>query len=233
MSWEAYIAGGRTDTALRDRLITPVFPRVEACATKFSVSKRTPGLRDDFAQAGCIAVMKCAQTYEPDRGVQFWTWAYQPVRYSFLDVMRSRDTTSRALRLKHQRRQRAATQLASARQSAPTTEEIEMACGVTGAGMIVPTDELEFEDRHTEDAIDRLCLQEDIRFLKQRMAEDLTMDQACLLWLHVSRGVGREELAKLLGVSAKAVSSSLADAVAALRRDPVEVALWKAVEELT
>jgi RNA polymerase sigma factor (sigma-70 family) len=244
MSWEAYIAGGRTDSQLLNRLIEPTIPRVRACATRFATKQHMPAMRDDFSQAGCMALVKCAKTYEPGKGTKFWTWSYPQVRFAMFDVMRASDMSSRVMRSRIQKRKRVEYQLATSASCRPSTEEIDMVAGTERCVSLVVTSE--FHRSHEDDgwleelapdgrdlgAVEQLCLEEDIRQIKQRMADDLTMDQACLLWLHVARGVEQGQLAKLIGVSKSSVARTLSEAVSALRRDPVEVALWEAVEEL-
>ena len=110
--WRAYRESGG-DHELRNRLVLRYSPLV-----KYVAGRIHPGLPPSVDQAdllsdGVLGLMDAIEKYEPERGLQFQTYAVPRIRGAILDGLRATDWVPRAVRTKIREIERAQATLES------------------------------------------------------------------------------------------------------------------------
>lgn len=116
-------------TAERDSFICRNLGLVHACARRFTGR----GVEyDDLYQAGCLGLIKAADGFEPERGLQFSTYAVPVILGEMRRLFREGGTVkvSRSLRELSLRATRARERLLLEQGREPTVEELAAALGV-------------------------------------------------------------------------------------------------------
>lgn len=90
---------------------------------------------DDLIQEGMVGLVQALQSYEPQAGVQFTTFAYQRIAGAIKDALRHRDPLSQDQRQRVRELQQARARLLQARGRAPLASEL-------AAALVVSTMEL-------------------------------------------------------------------------------------------
>ncbi len=84
----------------KDRLIREYAPLVKYIAHRIAV-KLPPHIEiDDLINTGIIGLIDAAEKFDPDRGIQFKTYAEFRIRGTILDELRAQDWVPRSLRKK-------------------------------------------------------------------------------------------------------------------------------------
>jgi RNA polymerase sigma factor for flagellar operon FliA len=81
----------------RDRIVLANLPLVGYLVSEVS-AKAKHFDRDDLASAGTLALIACAEAYDPERGVPFSAYARHRILGAFTDEMRHNDWASRTTR---------------------------------------------------------------------------------------------------------------------------------------
>lgn len=89
--------------------------------------------REDLASAGSVALVACAESYDPDLGVPFNAYARVRVRGAIADEMRRQDWASRSTRRKIKDSTAVSEALTSRLGRTPTIDELASALGVDRA----------------------------------------------------------------------------------------------------
>ena len=97
--WHAYLESGRAHE-LRNRLVLRYSPLV-----KYVAGRIRPGLpqsvdMSDLLSDGVLGLMDAIDKFEPERGLQFQTYAVPRIRGAILDGLRATDWVPRAVRTK-------------------------------------------------------------------------------------------------------------------------------------
>ncbi len=98
--WLTYSQEG--DEAARDRLIERHIPLVRYFAQRMATSLGARADRDELTSAGMLGLLDAVESYDPERGYRFSTFAAPRIRGAMLDELRRRDEAPRSVR----RRQR-------------------------------------------------------------------------------------------------------------------------------
>lgn len=85
------------DRAERDRLVLANLPLVGYLVSDVAAKAKHYD-RDDLASAGTLALIACAEAFDPERGVPFSAYARHRILGAFTDEMRSTDWASRTTR---------------------------------------------------------------------------------------------------------------------------------------
>lgn len=117
------------DRAERDRLVLANLPLVGYLVSDVSAKAKHYD-RDDLASAGTLALIACAEAFEPDRGVPFSAYARHRILGAFTDEMRSTDWASRTTRRRITDVTKVQDTLTGALGRHPSLEEIAEALGV-------------------------------------------------------------------------------------------------------
>jgi RNA polymerase sigma factor for flagellar operon FliA len=213
--WQAYLVSGRNHD-LRNRLVLRYSPLV-----KYVAGRIRPGLpasvdMSDLLSDGVLGLMDAIDKFEPERGLQFQTYAVPRIRGAILDGLRATDWVPRAVRTKIREIERAQATLESRLGHTPDDQELatEMAISVnelrdlytkasyTGVayldevGMgeeLAPTLTLDTEDDEMRDA-----LVQAIRTLSER-------DQI-IVTLYYFEQLTLSEIGQVLGITESRVS---------------------------
>src|SRR5690606_16898857 len=96
--WLAYRRTG--DPAIRNRLLSRNLGLVYHVARRMIRTLSTDVELDELISSGSMGLLNAVESYDPDRGVAFSTYAAQRIRGAMLDDLRSRDPVARAARQK-------------------------------------------------------------------------------------------------------------------------------------
>jgi RNA polymerase sigma factor FliA len=96
--WKEY---KETDSKLaKDKLLVEYAPLVKYIANRLAVNLPASVDRKDLASAGILGLIKAVETFEPERGFKFETYAGHKVRGAILDELRALDWIPRSVRQK-------------------------------------------------------------------------------------------------------------------------------------
>lgn len=213
--WRAYRDSGG-DLELRNRLVLRYSPLV-----KYVAGRIRPGLpqsvdTSDLISDGVLGLMGAIDKFEPERGLQFQTYAVPRIRGAILDGLRATDWVPRAVRTKIRDIERAQATLENKLGHTPDDAEVAAELGIsvgelrelyskaahTGiayldeVGMgedVAPTLTLDTEDDEMRDALVRA-----IRTLPER-------DQI-IVTLYYFEQLTLSEIGQVLGVTESRVS---------------------------
>ncbi|MBT1003777.1 sigma-70 family RNA polymerase sigma factor [Paenarthrobacter sp. DKR-5] len=115
--------------AERNRLVVDNLPLVgylvaEVCAKASHLS------RDDLASAGALALVTCAESYNPELGIPFGAFARRRIIGAFADEMRASDWATRSVRRRIKETLVVQEALTGALGRTPSVDEIAAALGV-------------------------------------------------------------------------------------------------------
>lgn len=115
---------------LRDRLLVNYSPLVKYVAGR--VGGRMTGTVDqeDFMAWGILGLLNAIQTYNPERGAKFESYAISKIRWSILDEFRKEDWVPRRVRAHVQQTETAKLRLTQQLRRRPTEDELARAVGV-------------------------------------------------------------------------------------------------------
>lgn len=114
------------------RLVLDNLPLVGYLVSEIS-SKVRHHDRDDLASAGALALVHCAESFDPALGVPFGAYARRRILGAFSDVMRASDWATRTARTRINESAAVTETLTQTLGRAPTVEEIASAMGVDRA----------------------------------------------------------------------------------------------------
>lgn len=89
--------------------------------------------RDDFASAGALALVHCAESFDPGLGVPFGAYARRRILGAFADEMRAADWATRTARTRINESTAVTETLTQSLGRVPTVEEVASAMGVDRA----------------------------------------------------------------------------------------------------
>jgi RNA polymerase sigma factor for flagellar operon FliA len=126
--WRAYRAS--RDPKLRDRLVERHLPIVKYTAAW--VAGRLPSHLhlDDLYSAGMLGFLGAIEDYDPDRSVEFATYARPRIRGAIFDELRRLDYVPRRVRQQLREAQQTADELRAQLDREPTDEEVAAKMGL-------------------------------------------------------------------------------------------------------
>lgn len=121
----------RESEQLRDRLLVNYSPLVKYVAGR--VGGRMTGTVDqeDFMAWGILGLLNAIETYDPDRGAKFESYAISKIRWSILDEFRKEDWVPRRVRAHIQQVEIAKVRITQQLRRPPTEEELAQAVDVS------------------------------------------------------------------------------------------------------
>ncbi|MFO7260945.1 MAG: FliA/WhiG family RNA polymerase sigma factor [bacterium] len=237
--WLAYRRTG--DPAIRNRLLSRNLGLVYHVARRMIRTLSTDVELDELISSGSMGLLNAVESYDPDRGVAFSTYAAQRIRGAILDDLRSRDPVSRAARQKLRALETARESLTEALARPPADHELAERLGITVEELWrwqaaatepvhVPLDE-PLPDGDTETALRAELVPdeegEDIETTLDRDQElDLVRDEILrlperervVLSLYYFEELKLHEIGRLLGLTESRVSQIRSKALETLRR---------------
>jgi RNA polymerase sigma factor for flagellar operon FliA len=113
----------------RERLILQHVPLLKHIVGRMTVPNGFD--RDDLSGIGMLGLIAAADSWEPQRGLKFSTYAYTKIRGAILDELRRCDWLSRGSREKLRELERTVARLQHERGGPPTPEELARALGTS------------------------------------------------------------------------------------------------------
>jgi RNA polymerase sigma factor for flagellar operon FliA len=120
--WKSY-AQSKAPTD-RERLIERYAPLAKYVVDRLNISLPPSMGHEDLIGQAVIGLIEAIDSYDPDRGVKFETYAYHRIRGSVIDMLRDMDWLPRGLRKKERELTSACQSLETELGRAPTDEEI-------------------------------------------------------------------------------------------------------------
>lgn len=90
----------------KDKLLLEYAPLVKYVAQRIAVNLPASVDRDDLVSCGIFGLVKAVETFEPERGFKFETYAGHKIRGAILDELRAMDWVPRSVRQKARDMQR-------------------------------------------------------------------------------------------------------------------------------
>jgi RNA polymerase sigma factor for flagellar operon FliA len=235
---QAYAAVLRLDPEERNRLLVEHLPQVQYIARR--VHDRLPSQVpiEDLYHAGVLGLMEALERYDPEKKVQFQSYAKFRIRGAILDSLRDLDWSPRSLRRQareveqaherlRQRLGRAATDLEVAEEMGIPIEEYQRLLGDLG-GLGLGSLERETGENGEESELLRyrpdtdedpytLCLRSE---LQERVAEairELDAQEQQVLSLYYREELTMREVGEVIGVGESRVSQIHSAALVKLR----------------
>ncbi len=120
--WADFKETGSPD--LRNRLVLQYAPLVKYVAGRVGSGLPQSVDNADLVSEGVIGLMDAIEKFEPDRGLQFQTYAVPRIRGAIIDSLRAADWVPRAVRARTREHQEARASLEGTLGRAPSEEEL-------------------------------------------------------------------------------------------------------------
>jgi RNA polymerase sigma factor for flagellar operon FliA len=127
--WHAYQDAG--DRAARDRLVVHYSPLVKYVAGRMRAGLPPQVQQDDLISDGVLGLMGAIDKFDPDRGLQFQTYAVPRIRGSMVDGLRASDWVPRLVREEMRDINAATATLEHRLQRRPSESEIAKEMGIS------------------------------------------------------------------------------------------------------
>jgi RNA polymerase sigma factor FliA len=108
----------------KDKLLLEYAPLVKYIAQRIAVNLPASVDRDDLVSSGILGLVKAVETFEPERGFKFETYAGHKVRGAILDDLRAMDWIPRSVRQKARELQRTYAKLENELGRMPYDDEV-------------------------------------------------------------------------------------------------------------
>lgn len=231
-AWRQYIAGGRRDVELRNRLIEAEMPCVKKYAYRMAERFRWRTSMEELLGAAVVGMIDAARLYDPDRGFKFWTFASRRVNGAMFDYVRQQDDRCRNLRSISQRYQALVEKRTVAGEKPPTIEAAAEELGIRVGRLRQALLSMhcfgdmqfdgESEEVRAENNLDALSHipwnhLEDEDSLRD-ICRSLNGDEYTIVHLRYVRGATMKDIGVALGVAESRVSQMHATLITKIRR---------------
>jgi RNA polymerase sigma factor FliA len=223
--WTEYKAKG--DPEVRDRLILQYAPLVKYVAGRIRSGLPESVDQADLVSEGVIGLMDAIEKFQPERGLQFQTYAVPRIRGAIIDGLRAVDWVPRSVRDKLRDIERAQVALESRLGRTATDVEIAEELGIplrelrqtyarVSFTSLATVDELGVTDELAPSATDALE-DDETRAALMRCVKDLAERDRIIIALYYFEGLTLAEIGSVLQVSESRVSQLHTRATLALR----------------
>lgn len=236
--WEAYRDAG--DECARDALLTRHRPLVRHVARQLIKTGRAGEEFDELVSAGTIGLIQAVESFEPERGLAFSTFATPRIRGAILDDLRRRDHAPRSIRRKQRDLARAREHLVASLGREPSPGELADEMGIdvekvwtwqrdtehtvhvslhrpvdpaAGGGA---TPEQVISDEAAHDIDGSISFDEEVAILRDEILE-LKEQERIVISLYYFEELKLHEIARILGVTESRVCQVRVQAVQRLR----------------
>jgi len=127
--WKEFKEAG--SMAAKDKLLVEYSHLVKYITQRLAVNLPHSVDRDDLYSAGILGLIKAVDTFEPERGFKFETYAGHKIRGAILDELRALDWVPRSVRQKARDLQRTFTRMENTLGRAPYDDEVCEELGVS------------------------------------------------------------------------------------------------------
>ena len=234
--WRRFVAS--RDLELRDELILQHVHLVKHVVHRMGFDGSPPFDREDLIGDGILGLINAVDRFDPERGIQFKTYATIRIRGQILDALRTRDLLPRPARQRVKQLQDAITQLIGNLGVPPTEQELAEHLGLTVSQLRQTLLDANFEiwsmDAPLANDVQGFCLQnllqapkESQPSVRQELSDvheqirtalrQLPYRQRVLLSLYYYEELTMKEIGKVLSISESRVSQLHAQAILTLR----------------
>jgi RNA polymerase sigma factor for flagellar operon FliA len=210
----------------RDQIILEHLPLVKAIAVRVHENLPVHVDLDDLVHAGVLGLFDAVDKYDPEKQVQFSSYAKHRIKGAILDSLRQLDWASRDLRRRHKQVEAATRDLASTLQRNPTEAEIagklgievdrwrQMAVDLRNVGLIsASTRATDHEDLPAPDfpskpetQPDSMCAKEQLRSVLGVAMKTLPERYQKVVVLYYTNEMTMKEIGGMLGINESRVS---------------------------
>jgi RNA polymerase sigma factor FliA len=127
--WKEYKESG--SKIAKDKLLVEYAYLVKFIAHRLAVNLPSSVDRNDLTSAGILGLIKAVETFEPERGVKFETYAAHKIRGAILDELRALDWVPRSVRQKARDLQKTYAKLENELGRIPYDDEICDSLGIS------------------------------------------------------------------------------------------------------
>lgn len=224
--WRRYKDGG--DREARDRLVVHYSPLVKFVAGRVRSGLPSSVDQNDLVSDGVIGLMDAVDKFQPERGLQFQTYAVQRIRGAIVDGLRSSDWVPRSVREKIRDIDAAQTRLEARLGRAPSDTEIAVELDLTieelrkvyslTAHTSVVSFETVLEDDTPRAHVDLPGADDDLPPGFLRAVRELPERDQVVVALYYWERLTLAEIGRVLGVTESRVSQLHSRATLSLRR---------------
>ncbi len=115
----------------KDKLLVEYAHLVKYIGNRIAINLPATIVRDDVVSSGIIGLIKAVETFEPERGFKFETFAGHKIRGAILDELRALDWVPRSIRQKSKDLQKVYTRLENELGRLPYDDEVCTEMGIT------------------------------------------------------------------------------------------------------
>ena len=221
------------DIALRNEIVLQNMGLVRTVALSMRNMYIKFGDVDDVVNEGVIALMDAIESYSPDRGAKFETYASIKIRGAIIDFLRKQDWIPRNVRKFAKALDKANSMLYNLNGRAPTNSELAEKMGMDEDKMLkmmaecsctitLSFEELLYEDNIDEPSIkdsglDRELLHNEMRKVVADAVNELAEKERQVITLYYFKNLKYSDIAKALGVSEGRVCQIHSKATLALK----------------
>ncbi len=205
------------DIALRNEIVLNNMGLVRAVALSMRNMYLKFGDVDDVVNEGVIALMDAIESYSPDRGAKFETYASLKIRGAIIDFLRKQDWIPRNIRKFSKALDKANSLLYNLNGRPPTTAELAEKMGMDEEKMLklmaesactltLSFEELLYEDNIDEPSIkdsglDKDLLHDEMKKVVADAVNELAERERQVITLYYFKNMKYSDIAKALGVS--------------------------------
>lgn len=222
------------DEALRNEIVLKNLGLVRSCAMSLRNMYIKFGDVDDVVNEGVIALMDAIETYSPDKGAKFETYATLRIRGAIIDYIRKQDWIPRSVRKFARDLDNANSSLYNQYNRMPTTAELseymEMSedrllrsMAEASTTVTLSFEELLYEDNFegqpasAGDATDAGVLRDELRRVIAQAIDSLKEKEKQVITLYYFKNMKYSDIAKAIGVSESRVCQINTKATLALK----------------
>ena len=223
--WRRYKATGAPE--LRNQLVLQYSPLVKYVAGRVRSGLPQAVESADLVSEGVIGLMDAIEKYEPERGLQFQTYAVPRIRGAIIDSIRASDWVPRSVRAKFRDLERARETLHQQLSRSPTDAELATEAGLSAADIRAlrerPTSFAQAEDDEMAEvddlapAVDAALDDESTRASLLEALRSLPERDQIVIALYFFEGLTLGEIGQVLSVTESRVSQLRRRATVALR----------------
>lgn len=221
------------DIALRNEIVLQNMGLVRTVALSMRNMYVKFGDVEDVVNEGVIALMDAIESYSPDRGAKFETYASIKIRGAIIDFLRKQDWIPRNVRKFAKALDKANSMLYNLNGRAPTNSELAEKMGMDEEKMLkmmaecsctitLSFEELLYEDNIDEPSVkdsglDRELLHSEMRKVVADAVNELGEKERQVITLYYYKNLKYSDIAKALGVSEGRVCQIHSKATLALK----------------
>ncbi|MGN0640356.1 MAG: sigma-70 family RNA polymerase sigma factor [Oscillospiraceae bacterium] len=221
------------DIALRNEIVLQNMGLVRTVALSMRNMYVKFGDVDDVVNEGVIALMDAIESYSPNRGAKFETYASIKIRGAIIDFLRKQDWIPRNVRKFAKALDKANSMLYNLNGRAPTNSELAQQLGMDEEKMLkmmtecsctitLSFEELLYEDNIDEPSVkdsgvDRELLHNEMRKVVADAVNELGEKERQVITLYYYKNLKYSDIAKALGVSEGRVCQIHSKATLALK----------------